>query len=96
MTTVQIARARQSQIAQAFRAGRAAAVANPGKLDFQIPNPYAERDGSMPELLATVRGAQWHAFSAGILRQHGNIANAGILLRNARFCLRRATELGRA
>lgn len=93
MTAFKISRARQSQIAQAFRAGRAAAARNP---DLQIPNPYAERDGSMPELLASVRGAQWFAFAAGILRQRSDISNAGTMLRNARFCMHRATELGRA
>lgn len=96
MTNTQISRARQTQLGLAFRAGREAAAANPGKFEFQIANPYSERDGAMPEQLASVRGAQWHAFVAGILREHGNISNASVMLRNARFCLRRATELGRA
>lgn len=91
----QIPLARQTQIGCAFRAGRAAAAACPGKFEFQIENPYSSRDG-MPEQLASVRAAQWHAFAAGISRERGNISNSGISLRNARFCMRRAVALGRA
>lgn len=104
MSTTQISRARQSQLAAAFRAGRTAASAKiAGLCEFdafcaslKIENPYADRDGMMPAQMASVRAAQWHAFVAGIDRALGKINDAGTMLRNARFCLRRATELGRA
>lgn len=93
MTTIQISRARQSQLAHAFRAGRAAMAANAGKYDFQVPNQYAVRD-QMPEDITTVQGSMWHAFEAGKLRAIGKITDAATMLRNARFCMRRATERG--
>lgn len=104
MTATQISRARQSQLAAAFRAGRqAAAIEMAGRDELsafcatmQIANPYADRDGLMPVPMTSVQCAQWHAFGAGIDRALGHIGAAGTMLRNARFCLRRATELGRA
>lgn len=96
MTKIQISKARQSQLAAAFRAGRKATEKLNREYAFQTPNPYADSDGGMPEQLASVRGAQWHAFDAGCLRAKGNVSGAGMMLRNARFCLCRATDLGRA
>lgn len=93
MKESQISRGRQSEIAFAFRAGRAAMAANPGKHDFQVPNRYAVR-GLMPEDLATVQGAMYHAFASGILREAGKISCASTALRNARYCMRLATSRG--
>lgn len=85
-------RARQSQIGLAYRAGREAMKASGKQYDFEVPNKFADRDGWMPEDLATVTGALWHAFEAGKLRELGNIKGASTMLRNARLCLRRALE----
>lgn len=89
MLTPQISTARHSQIALAFRAGRASAGT------AQIHNPYS-LNGMMPESLASVAGSLWHAFEAGKSRRDGSISGAGTMLRNARYCMRRATDLGRA
>lgn len=97
MKHVEISKARQSQLAATFKAGRIAAAQHVGELlvSTQVSNPYAEGD-CMPESMASLRGAQWHAFKAGVERQMGNINNASTALRNARFFMRRATALGRA
>jgi hypothetical protein len=97
MKKVVISKARQSQLAAAFRAGRAAATQHVGELlvSIQVSNPYSER-GCMPESMASVRCAQWHAFNAGVELQMGKISNASTALRNARFFITRATAIGRA
>lgn len=88
MSQVQIARGRQNQIAIAFRAGRKAAVENPGKMRIEIDNPYSER-GMMPASMFSVQSALWHAFASGVLREQNKIADAATMLRNARFCMPR-------
>lgn len=91
----QISRPRHTQLAKAFRGGRTAMARSPAKHDFEVKNPYAVRN-AMPDDIATVQGAMLHAFEAGKLRQLGMISDAGTLLRNARYCMRRATERGQA
>lgn len=103
MTSTEISRGRQTQIAMAFSAGRQAAIKylaqNPDfdawMARFSVANPYAEY-GCMPASCATVQGALWQAYNGGIERAVGEIANASTCLRNARFFMLRATELGRA
>ncbi len=106
MQTVQIeiSKARQSQLALAFKAGKAAALKNleskKYEYDFQIPNKFADRDGGMPGNLGmpavNLQNAQWHAFQSGVLRGYGKISGAATMMRNARFFLCEATRLGRA
>jgi hypothetical protein len=103
MQTPEIKKAHQTQLCLAFAAGRQAAeryVSENRALEswtamFRVGNPYAE-NGGMPERACTVRGAMWHAYEAGIYRALGRIADAATGIRNARFVLRRAAELGRA
>lgn len=103
MNISEISKARHAQMAIAFRAGRKAAAryleqnkdSAAWAVMFAVGNPFAER-GGMPENTATVRGAMWSAYRAGIERAAGEIMNASTYLRNARFFMRRATELGRA
>lgn len=83
----EISKGRQQQIAAAYRAGKTAGTK---------ANPYNDRDGMMPESLASVQCALWHAFAAGREGAAGNRKNAFTMIRNARFCMRRATALGRA
>lgn len=106
MTTAQIeiSKARQSQLALAFRAGKAAALKNleskKYEYDFQIPNKFADRDGGMPGVLGmpavNVQNAQWHAFQSGVLMAYGKISGAGTMMKNARFFLRAAIRLNLA
>ncbi|TRO07546.1 hypothetical protein EQ836_25350 [Ectopseudomonas mendocina] len=95
MKHVEISKSRQRQLAVAFRAGRTAATQHVGELlvSIQVCNPYSER-GCMPESMASVRCAQWHAFNAGVERQMGKISNASTALRNARFFMRSAAAIG--
>lgn len=96
VNTKNTSRARHSQIAIAFRNGREAAKSASATTFHQVANIHATRDGAMPESLATVQGALWHAFLAGVERQIGRTRDAGISLRNSRFLMQRATALGRA
>lgn len=95
MNTTQISHARQTQIGMAFRDGRKAAAKTKCEGSARKMNPFAIR-GRMPERLATREGALWHAYVAGIDRELSAIKNAATMMRNARFLMRRAIELGRA
>jgi len=103
MTTTEISRGRQTQIAMAFSAGRQAAIKylaenpirEPWMARFAVDNPYSER-GCMPNRLCTVQGALWFAYNAGIDRAIGQIEDAATYMRNARHSMLRATELGLA
>jgi hypothetical protein len=86
---VQISKARQSKIAIAYKAGiKAMTLSND---IIQVPNPYSENHG-MPEMVASVQGSLWHAFEAGKYRTLNQIEDAGTMMRNARYFMRRATE----
>lgn len=103
LNTTEISKGRHTQIAMAFSAGRQAAIQylaqNPDfsawMARFAVDNPYSDR-GCMPAQCATVQGALWQAYNGGIERAIGEIINASTCLRNARFFMLRATELGRA
>ena len=72
-------KARQAQLAAAYRAGR---QQRPGR-----DNPHAE-DHMIPA--QPLRAALWHAFEAGRAVTAGRRRDAYILLRGARFCMRAA------
>lgn len=101
---IEISKARQSLLGQAFRAGKAAAFKNleskKYEYDFQIPNTFAGRDGGMPASsfggpAMIVQCAQWHAFVSGVCAGYKKIKDAGTCMGNARFVMRRAIDLGR-
>ena len=96
MQTFEISKDNHGQIARAYQRGRRAERDYRQSIAACVLNPYAGRHGMLPEPIASVRCSKWHAFEAGRSHELGEYHDAYHLLRSARFCMLRATVLGRA